>query len=219
MVINISSFTSLLINMYCQGNISKEGDNIIKFIPKNNNIYLEMERKEYSKTFINESNISPGNDYKGYHCIFRWKDRITNRVLLELDSEVSYVFKMFDVIEEWMSYNNSFESICQMTPMLPNGSIFMFVFTIEDVAQYTINNTIYPTEEPEYVLLVKEYNTSTEQMIDRIKMVFSYNNETSDCSINDFMDLAFFVYCIDIAGDYIENTNFLNQFDQFVPIE
>lgn len=216
----MSANINLLYEMYYAGILNKGDDNnfMMRFNSLDNSIYVEFERKEYSNTFINESNVSPGNDnFTGYFCIYRFKDCITDRVLLEINSPIEYTFSMYDIIEEWMSFNNSYECIIAITPQLPNGSSFFFTLNLFDIENYSIQNTVSTKDYPDYVLTVREYNIYTERFIDRVKLLLGYSNEVTDSSLEDFINSSFFVFCIDKA-ELFNNSSFINVGDEFIPI-
>lgn len=178
----------ILYNMISNGDVTFEKeDHMAVFQPVNENIRIELERK-------NASLWNTDNSTK-YLCIFKFIDNLSNRVILECIASELDIFNMLDSVEQWSSFNYYYESYITLSRILPNGNFYTFNFNIN----YEYDDLQH------YVMIVKEFDKKTQMYYDRVRIEFDYSNEANyqnDKSLYGFLDLLFFIFLIDIASDY-----------------
>lgn len=190
----------ILMDMYDQGSIIPEGDeNMSAYVNTNeSHIVIELERKNNTNNLWNNSLSSR------YISYIRFKDIFTNRYLLELVIyDINEIKLLFDMIDEWYSFNCSYDMIYPLNDNnYHNGITHNIHLSKENVNKIIDNNgNISYTEE--YYLYIDQYDKNTNTTIRRL----SINMGNDDTYIQDFISTAFFILLVDIPeieNEYID---------------
>ena len=175
---------SILMNMYYQGSINdKKGDNMAYIDTNDPNIVIEVERKN------NTNNIWNNNLYNRYIIYLRFKDVMTNRVILELSLyNIEDVKCLLDLIEEWISFNYTYDF----------NYTYEMVYPLYNNNYYNgISNSIHLSYKKEFIMYIDQYDKNTDTNIHRLTISLGYD----DKYLYEFIDTVFFVCLIDIVDN------------------
>lgn len=201
----MDKFNLILMNMYDQGSIISKGDeNMSAYVNTNErNIVIELERKN------NTNNLWNNNLSNRYISYIRFKDIFTNRYLLELTIyDINDVKLLFDMIDEWYSFNCSYDMVYPLNDInYHNGISHNIILSrnLNKVIDSNGNEVSYTYTPEDYYMYIDQYDKNTNTTIRRLTI----NMGNDDTCIQDFIDTAFFILLVDIPeieNEYIDKT-------------
>lgn len=198
----MDKFNLILMNMYDQGSIISKGDeNMSAYVNTNErNIVIELERKN------NTNNLWNNNLSNRYISYIRFKDIFTNRYLLELTIyDINEVKLLFDMIDEWYSFNCSYEMVYPLNNNNYHNGISHSIHLSRENVKQIINNDGNIDYIQKFYMYIDQYDKNTNTNIRRLTI----NMGEDDTCIQDFIDTAFFILLVDIPeieDEYIDKT-------------
>lgn len=183
---NIS--TNIMMNMYTQGSLVKNDNEIARYLTANNEYVIELSRRPVEKIMWGDN-----NSYR-YICTIAFKD-LLGREILELNMTEVDILIMIDNIEEFLADQMMDEWLCDK---IKSNDIFK-LYKLHLNRPY--NN--HYISNPDYFISIFEFDKHTN--IESLKISVYFN----DNSLLDFIDIVYFTFLADIdEGSLIENNFF-----------
>ena len=195
----------ILANMVDNKSVIPGGDSTAIFITKNKDYKIELLREEIQYYF---SNTVTANSPK-YKCTLIFRNSFSNEEVVRIVLNEVGAFIMLDGFEQAVEDSSIFDvSLISNIPSCndPTKTYELYV--------NTAYNDHYISSPTRY-LHVKEYNHQLRTVIDRLVIEFD------DDSLEEFMDLAYFVFIMDIKDTYplctYSRTNDFGYSGDFIP--